>query len=233
MLHSLQGLHFNTSIFAIFCTVQIEGIWKASSRFPQEASVCQQLVDELKLVEEKYEATDEGMIATNAKARTAEAMKPPARQELEASEAGKKFLNLHNKQVKAPSKDERLLRSGSKALSSFLALPNELHLQVVLPIAHSIDSGLLSLRGANGNFVSIISNNFHSWGTTRLENKQFKAADRLYGSLRVKDRQPGTHCQCLLAKERFHMQAKQGRKAFWHKFVFPFWIDSSRFCYKV
>lgn len=187
----------------------MEGIQSVSPR-----SLSMSAVDKLKLVEEKYEATDEGMIATNAKARTAEAMKPPARQELEASEAGKKFLNLHNKQVKAPSKDERLLRSGSKALSSFLALPNELHLQVVLPIAHSIDSGLLSLRGANGNFVSIISpNNFHSWGTTRLENKQFKAADRLYGSLRVKDRQPGTHCQCLLAKELFHMQAKQGRKA--------------------
>lgn len=171
---------------------------------------------------EKKKATHEGMLVTNI---GVEAMTPLVKQELEVSEAEDKISNLHKKQAKDPSKDEKSMRSGSKALSSFLALPVELHLQIILNLAHSIDPGLLNLREVNRYFWSTISSSdLHTWGTTLLGNKQFKAADRLYVFLRVEDRLPCTLCQCLLPKENFHMQAKQGKKALGQK------LGKTRFC---
>ena len=179
--------------------------------------------DKLKLAEKKKSATDEGMIATIAKA--AEAMTPPDKRRLEVSGAGKRILSLRNKQMKTPLKDEKPMRSGSKTLSSFLALPIELHLQIILNLAHSVESGLLALREVNRYLRSIIfPADFHTWGTTLLEDRQFKAADRLYCFLRIEDRLPCTLCQRLLPKEQFHMHAKQGKKALGHK------LGHKRFC---
>ena len=98
------------------------------------------------------------MIATNEEIMAVGARIVPAKQEQETSEAGKKTL-LHNKQVKGPSKYENTTRSGSKPLSSFLALPVELHLRIILDqdLAHSIDPGLLNLRETNIYFWSIPS----------------------------------------------------------------------------
>lgn len=107
-------------------------------------SLSMSAVGRLKLADEKKEAIDEGMIAMGAKTRAADAMTPPTKQELEAPESGQKILNSHNKQLKDLSKDEKSVGSGSKALSSFLALPIELHLQIILNLAHSIESGLLN-----------------------------------------------------------------------------------------
>lgn len=179
----------------------------------------------MKLAEKKKKATDEIMIVTNAKNMAAKAMTPSTKQVLEAPKAGKKILDFHDRQVKNTSKDKRPMQSGSKALSSFLALPVELHLQVILNLAHSIDSGLLNLREVNRYFRSIIfPADLHIWGMTLLENKQFKAADHLYGFLRVEDQLPCTLCQCLLPKEKFHTQARQGKKALGHK------LGHKRFC---
>lgn len=198
----------------------MENVWKASSQFAHR-SLSMPGIEMLKLAEEKKKATDESIIVTNAKNRAAEAMATSPKQELEASKAEKKVLDLHKKQVK----DEESTQSGLKALSSFLALPVELHLQVILNLTHSIDPGLVSLREVNRYFQSIISSaHLHTWGTTLLENKQFKAADRLYGFLRVEGRLPCTLCQCLLPKEKFHMEARQGKKALGHK------LGHKRFC---
>lgn len=199
-----------------------KNLWKTLRWFAHR-SLNISTVERLKLAEDKKIATDESMIPKNVKARAAEAITSLAEQELEASEAGKKVLDLHNKQVKNNSNDEKSTRSGSKALPSFLALPVELHLQIILNIAHSIDPGLVNLREVNKYFQSIVSPaDLHTWGTTLLKNKQFKAADRLYGLLGVEDRLPCTLCQCLLPMERFHMQAKQGKKALGHKLVCTF-----------
>lgn len=152
-------------------------------------------------------------------------MPPPDKQMLGASGAGTKIINLRNNQMADPSKDKTLVRSRSKIVSSFLALPIELHLQIILDLAHSVEPGLLALREVNRYLRSItIPADLHTWGTTLLRNKQFKAADRLYCFLRVDDRLPCTLCQCLLPKEKFHMQAKQGKKALGHK------LGHKRFC---
>lgn len=191
---------------------------KISSRFFYR-SLGISRVDKVKLTEEKKDAIDEGMKATNSKTRAAEAMTPATKQELEASKAGQKILNLHDKQMKDLSK------SGSNAVSSLLALPTELHLQIILNLAHSIDSGLLKLREVNRYFRSIICpSDLHTWGITLLEQKQFKVADRLYGFMRIEDRLPCTLCQRLLSKDNFHMQARQGKKALGHR------LGHTRFC---
>ena len=182
-------------------------------------------VDKVKLAEEEKEAIDEGMKTTNSKTRAAEAMTPATKQELEATEAGRKILNLHDKQMKDLATHEQPMGLGSNALSSFLALPTELHLQIILNLAHSIESGLLKLREVNRHFRSIIfSSDLHTWGITLLEHKQFKAADHLYGFMRIEDHLPCTLCQRLLPKDHFHMQAKQGKKALGHK------LGHTRFC---
>ncbi|KAF6240187.1 hypothetical protein HO173_001797 [Letharia columbiana] len=82
-------------------------------------------VDKLKLAEEKNKAANEGMTGTNANITVA-------------------ILSLHNKQVKDSSKDEKPILSGSKAWSSFLALPTGLHIQTVLNLADSINPGPLN-----------------------------------------------------------------------------------------
>ena len=178
-----------------------------------------------KLAEEKKAAIDQGIKATNSKARAAGSMTPATKQELEVSKAGQKISNLDDKQIKDLSTDQQPMGSGSIALSSFLALPTELHFQIILNLAHSIESSLLELREVNRHFRSIISfSDLHTWGITLLENKQFKAADRLYGFMRIEDRLPCTLCQRLLPKNNFHMHAKQGKKALGHK------LGHTRFC---
>ena len=96
----------------------MENMCKRPSQL-SHSSLSTSAVDELKLAEEKRKAIDEGMIATGAKTRAADAMTPPSKQELEAPESGQKILNLRNKQLEDISKDEKSMGSGSKALSSF------------------------------------------------------------------------------------------------------------------
>ena len=106
-----------------------------------------------------------------------------------------------------------------------LCLLFELHLQIIQNLAHSTDPGLLHLREVNTYFRSTIAlTDLHTWGTTLLQGNKVKTADRLYGFLGVKDRLSCTLCQCLLPKERFHMQAKNGKKALGHK------LGHTRFC---
>lgn len=77
-------------------------------------------------------------MAVEVKTRVSKAMTPPAEQDLEASEGGK-ILNLHYKVFQDPSKDEESMQTGSKALPSLLALPIEVHLQIILDLGHSTD----------------------------------------------------------------------------------------------
>ena len=163
-------------------------------------------------------------MGTSATSKAANTMEPLTMQELEASKTCEKIPKLHNKQEKDAPNTENPTQPGLKALSSILSLPIELH-QIILNLSRSIDPGLLDLREVNKYFRSIISlTDAYTWGTTLLENKQFKAAERLYAFLRLEDRLPCTFCQCLLAKERFHMQARQGKKALGHK------LGHKRFC---
>ena len=78
-------------------------------------------------------------MAVEVKTRVSKAMTPPAEQDLEASEGGKKILYLHYKVIQDPSKDEESMQTGSKALPSLLALPIEVHLQIILNLGHSTD----------------------------------------------------------------------------------------------
>lgn len=172
------------------------------------------------------EAIDQGIVATNDKIRTAETMAPLAKLEIKAPETTKKTLELHKEHVEDPLEDEEPIPSGgSRPLSSIHALPVELHLEIIQNLAHSTDPGLLDLREVSTYFRSIIElSDLFTWGTTLLQGREFKTADRLYAFLRVKDRLPCSLCQGLLPKERFHMQAKKGKKALGHKF------GHTRFC---
>ena len=135
---------------------QVEEIQSGLPHHSQYTSNSQQV--ELRRREKK--ATDGG-IAMKVKTNVSKAIIRPAKQDLEDSEGGKEISNLHNKQMKDPSKDEEFMQTGSKALSLFQALPIEVHLHVMLNLAQIIDPGLLSPR----DYHILLLNNLHYWSS--------------------------------------------------------------------